>query len=115
MDGSSQCENKIRAEFGEGDATKQKSVKRSAFSLNEGRAFSERRLGKELYRKGDSLKRFRPFSESLDSENRVLLTNNFPNFGTEKTMTATDVTGFYGFFSAWKSGNFLLILGPLPY
>ena len=28
-------------EFGEGDATKQKSVKRSAFPLNEGKAFSE--------------------------------------------------------------------------
>ena len=26
--------------------------------------------------------------------------------GTEKTMTARDVTGFYAFFSAWKSGNF---------
>ena len=31
----------IGAEFGEGNATKQKSVKRSAFSLNEGKAFNE--------------------------------------------------------------------------
>ena len=31
----------IGTEFGEGYATKQKSVKRSAFSLNEGTAFSE--------------------------------------------------------------------------
>ena len=28
-------------EFGEGDATKQKSVENSAFPLNEGKAFSE--------------------------------------------------------------------------
>ena len=34
----------LGTEFGEGDAPKQKSVKRSAFSLNEGKAFSERRL-----------------------------------------------------------------------
>ena len=33
----------LGTEFGQGDATKQKSVKRSVFSLNEGRAFSERR------------------------------------------------------------------------
>ena len=31
----------VGVEFGEGDATKQKSVKRSTFSLNEGKAFSE--------------------------------------------------------------------------
>ena len=30
-------------------------------------------------------------------------------FGTEKTVTATDVTGFYAFFSARKSGNFMAI------
>ena len=34
----------IGTEFGEEDATKQKSVKKSAFSLNEGKAFSESRL-----------------------------------------------------------------------
>ena len=33
------------------------------------------------------------------------------SFGTEKTMTARDATGFYAIFSAWKSGNFLHILG----
>ena len=32
---------KFGAELGEGDETMQKSVKRSAFSLNEGKAFSE--------------------------------------------------------------------------
>ena len=31
----------IGTEFGEGDAAKQKSVKRSAFSLNQSEAFSE--------------------------------------------------------------------------
>ena len=31
-------------QFGEGDAMKQKSAKRSAFSSHEGRAFSESRL-----------------------------------------------------------------------
>ena len=31
----------VGREFWEGDATKQKSVKKSAFSLNEGKAFSE--------------------------------------------------------------------------
>ena len=43
----------LGTEFEEGDAMKQRSVKRSAFSLNE----------------GNSVKRFRPFSESLDSKN----------------------------------------------
>ena len=33
------------------------------------------------------------------------------SIGTEKTMTAKDVTGFYAVFSARKSGNFLHILG----
>ena len=32
--------------------------------------------------------------------------------GPKKTITARDVTGFYAFFSAWKSGNFLRVLGP---
>ena len=47
-------------EFGGGDATKQKSVKRSAFPLNEGKAFNERRLGQELPQK-------RQFSEELSA------------------------------------------------
>ena len=45
-------------DFGEEDATTQKSVKRSAFSLNEGKAFSEWRL----------VKRSGPFSEPLRIE-----------------------------------------------
>ena len=35
------------------------------------------------------------------------------DIGTEKAMKATDMTGFYAFFSARKSGNFLHILGPV--
>ena len=41
--------------------------------------------------------------------------NTGSQIGTEKTMTATDVTEFCAFFSARKSGNFLHILGPVPY
>ena len=33
----------------------------------------------------------------------------------KKNMTARDVTGFYAFFSARNSGNFLHILGQFPY
>ena len=33
----------------------------------------------------------------------------------EKTMTARDVTGFYAFFSARRSGNFLHIFERFPY
>ena len=40
---------------------------------------------------------------------------NYEVFGTEKNMTARDVTGFHAFFSARKSGNFLHILGRFPY
>ena len=63
----------IGAECWEEDATKQKSVKRSAFSLNGAQAFSECGMGKEFYRKGNSVKRFRPFSESPDSKHWNLL------------------------------------------
>ena len=36
------------------------------------------------------------------------------SFGTEKTMTVRDVTGFCAFFFARKSGNFLHIFGRFP-
>ena len=36
------------------------------------------------------------------------------NSGPKKTMTARDVTGFYAFFSARESGNFLHILERFP-
>ena len=49
-------------EFGAGGAMKQTSVKRSAFSLNQGKAFS----GKELKSSG-------PFREPLGSENWIFL------------------------------------------
>ena len=49
--------------LGEGDATKQRSVKKSAFSLNnEG-------FVKEIYRKDNSLNKFQPSNESPDSRN----------------------------------------------
>ena len=53
-------------EFSEGDATKQKSVKRSAFIhwMGYRHAVNE---GVSIYRKGNSVKRFRPFSELSDS------------------------------------------------
>ena len=41
---------RVGTEFGEGDVTKQKPLKRSAFSLNEGKAFSEWRLGQGMLR-----------------------------------------------------------------
>ena len=62
---------KIRAAFREGDATKHFSLKKKGFfsekgggnSVNEG-------FGKDFYRKGKSVKRFGPFTEPPDSENR---------------------------------------------
>ena len=58
----------VGTEFWEGDATKQKSVKRSVFSHSVNGGF-----GKEFHRKGNSVKRSGPFSESPDSANRNLL------------------------------------------
>ena len=58
----------IEAEFGEGDATKQKSVKKSAFSLNARHSVNDG-FCKEFFRKGNSLKRSGRFHELLDSEN----------------------------------------------
>ena len=57
------------AEFWERDATKQKAMKRSSFSLNGSRHSENEGIGKEFYRKGNSVKRFRPFGESPDSKN----------------------------------------------
>ena len=52
-----------QSRFGEGDATKHFSVKRGGGnSVNEG-------FGKDIYRKGNSVKRSGPFSEPPDSEN----------------------------------------------
>ena len=48
----------VGTEFGEGDAMKQTSVKKSAFSLNEGKAFSEWRLWSGTLQE-------RPFAEEV--------------------------------------------------
>ena len=50
----------FRADFWEGDATKHFPVKKGVFS--------EKGVGKDFYRKGNSVKRFGPFIEPPDSE-----------------------------------------------
>ena len=57
----------LGAEFRDGDATKQKSVKNSAFSLNEGKAFSEWRLWQ-------GIPQGRQFTEAEISEEKRLFT-----------------------------------------
>ena len=59
----------IGANFGEGDATKHFSVKKGVFSEKGGGDSVNEGLGKDFYRKGNSVKRFRPFSELPDFEN----------------------------------------------
>ena len=58
----------IRADFGGGDATKHFSVKKGVFSEKGGGNSVNGGFGKDLYRKGNSVKRSRPFSEPPDSE-----------------------------------------------
>ena len=59
----------LRADFGEGDATKPFSVKKGVFSEKGGGNSVNQGFGKDFYRKGNSVKRFRPFTEPPDSEN----------------------------------------------
>ena len=59
----------FRADLGEGDATKRFSVKKGVFSENGGGNSVNEGFGKDFYRKGNSVKRFRPFTEPPDSEN----------------------------------------------
>ena len=59
----------IRADFWEGDATKHFSVKKRIFSEKGGGDSVNQGFGKDFYRKGNSVKRFGPFSEPPDSEN----------------------------------------------
>ena len=61
--------NPISTEFWEGDATKQNWVKKVPFPWMGSRHSVNGGIGKEFYRKGNSLKRFQPFSESPDSRN----------------------------------------------
>ena len=58
----------LGTELGEGGATKQK--------LNEARGSVNEGFGKEFHRKGNSVKRFRPFSEPLGSENYIFLSSS---------------------------------------
>ena len=57
------------ANFGEGDATKHFSVKKGVFSEMGGGNSVNEGFGKDFYRKGNSVKRFGPFTEPPDSEN----------------------------------------------
>ena len=59
----------IRAVFWEGDATKHFSVKKGFFSEKGGGNSVNQGLGKDFYRKGNSVTRFGPFTEAPDSEN----------------------------------------------
>ena len=60
----------IRADFWEGDATKHFSGKKRGFFSEKGRGDSVNEgFGKDLYRKGNSVKGFGPFTEPPDSEN----------------------------------------------
>ena len=62
-------ESKIRADFWEGDATKRFSVKKRIFSEKGGGNSVYCGFGKDFYRKGNSVKRFGPFTQPWDSEN----------------------------------------------
>ena len=62
------CEQKIRADFWGGDATKHFSVKKRVFSEKGGGKSVNGGFGKDFYRKGNSVKRSGPFSEPPDSE-----------------------------------------------
>ena len=59
----------FRADFWEGDATKHFSVKKGIFSEKGGGNSVNQGFGKDFYRKGNSVKRFGPFTEPPDSEN----------------------------------------------
>ena len=62
--------NLIGADFWEGDATKHFSVgKKGAFSEKGGGNSVNEGFRKDFYRKGNSVKRFGPFTEPPDSEN----------------------------------------------
>ena len=56
-------------DFWEGDATKHFSVKKGFFSEKGGGNSVNEGFGKDFYRKGNSVKKFGPFTEPPDSEN----------------------------------------------
>ena len=57
--------HRFRANFWEGDATKHFSVKKGFFSEKGGGNSVHEGFGKDFYRKGNSVKRFRPFTDPL--------------------------------------------------
>ena len=59
----------VRADFWEGDVTKHFSVKKGIFSEKGGDNSMKQGFRKDFYRKGNSVKRFGPFTEPPDSEN----------------------------------------------
>ena len=59
----------IRADFWKGDATKHLSVKKVVVSEKGGGNSVNQEVGKSFYRKGNSVKRFGPFTEPPGSEN----------------------------------------------
>ena len=70
LQGIKQISKKFRADFWlKGMRQKHFSVKKKEFSVKRGRQFSERGFGKDFYRKGNSVKRFGPFTEPPDSAN----------------------------------------------
>ena len=74
----------IEADCWEGAAMKHFAVKKEVFfGWKGGREFSEWGVGKAFYRKGNSVKRSRPFSEPPDSENwKVAVLIPFPKIGS---------------------------------
>ena len=67
----------------EGDATKHFSVKKRVFSERGGGNSVNQGFGKNFYRKGNSVKRFGPFTESQDSENwKVAVLIPFPKISS---------------------------------
>ena len=55
---------KGRADFGEGDATKRKAVKRESLFTESARHSAKEGFGKELHKNGNSVKRVGAFSEN---------------------------------------------------
>ena len=102
----------IRADFWEGDATKHFLVKKGVFSekgvgnsVNEG-------FGKDFYRKGNSVKRFGPFTEPLDSENsKVPVLIPFPKISSlsngRQIFVATTPPGGYAWVKNLKKSPVL--------
>ena len=74
-----QVRESVRADVWEGGTTKHFSVGKWAFQWTGGRQFSEWGVGKDFYRRGNSVKMSGPFAEPPDSENwKVAVLIAFP-------------------------------------